>query len=116
MDVSKLSPAPWRLSGCEKHPDGGKVICNKLRDANGKTVLSADDLEFAALARNAFEVMVRRGWSAHNTANKGLWFVDVPTRRPFDGGSIRIKADDPFTALVEADAWYAANIEGGGTA
>lgn len=68
------------------------------------------DAKFFTLARNAFDVMMRRGWSVGRKAD-GKWRVDVPARKPYDGGSWECLADDPFTALVEADAWFKANVE-----
>ena len=66
-----------------------------------------DDDAFCTLARNAFDVMMRRGWKVYRRAN-GKWAVDIPIRDPFDGGTILHEENDPFTALVEADKFAAA--------
>jgi len=62
-------------------------------------------MAFIVLARNAFDVMMRRGWSVRKDLD-GEWFCMESSR---DG--LAIKAKDPFTALVEADRWYKANVE-----
>ncbi len=64
-----------------------------------------------ALARNALDVMLRRGWYARRDGQG--WFVDLwgledvlPAKWDHLGIS-----DDPFTALVKADRWYRENVE-----
>jgi hypothetical protein len=86
------------------------------------------DAEFAARARNAFDVMVRRGWYAERFSLLGGGFawripMDVANDMVRQHGanacdfkswaSLR-KFDDPFAALVEADKWYRDNVEKGG--
>jgi hypothetical protein len=69
------------------------------------------DAAFIALARNAFDVMMRRGWGIFRLKDEtwrvqdefSLWLWN--DGRFFDG-------PDPFTALVEADRWYRENVEG----
>ncbi len=88
-------------------------------------------LKFAALARKAFDVMLRRkitkrceccdlGWDIYCDPVDGQWWVAVreESATPSPQGwvpswkSIKyISASDPFTALVEADAWYKKEIE-----
>lgn len=104
IDISKLGPAEtW-------HPENWDV----LTLAYFATDAGATDLAFIKLARQAFDVMMRRP----------SWYVQclmLPDRRVYkvfgDGlDSIvcrnmpRIR-DDPFTALVEADKWYVENVE-----
>jgi hypothetical protein len=72
------------------------------------------DAVFIALARNAFDVQMRREWWPVPARN-GQWIVrspdnalDVmegPPERDFQTWP------DPFTALVEADRWYRENVE-----
>lgn len=111
MDLSKLTPAPWssvaQMWGDSAVPTGKFVL------AHGKTpvaiFLNEADCDAAALARNAFDVMMRRGWHSRLLPDGRGWTVDVAQCRHYgDKGMFA----DPFTALVEADRWYAANVEG----
>jgi hypothetical protein len=85
MDLSKLSPAPWNCGDERGH--------NETEDY------------FIALARNAFDVMMRRWWYAQPEDDGwsvvGSGFSEV----------IESRHADPFTALVEADKWYKENVE-----
>lgn len=70
-----------------------------------------DDLEFLALARNAFEVMVRRGWAPVKAVGH-RWILIEPELSPhIESGRLLTAADDPFTCLIETDRWYHENVE-----
>ena len=105
----------------------GKVVCDTLN--SDTVVLEIDDegfcwdegnrvnFEFIALARNAFDVMMRRGWIAVQhcmTPGQETWIVlnkfKVAVERGGNSG-VYFEAADPFTALVEADKWYKENVE-----
>lgn len=139
MDLSKLTPAPWiATEAIEWHPKqrgsftdrgafimhGDRVVVEGgLQDEQGGAVgvLKQVDAEFIALARNAFDVMMRRGWGVVWIG--GLvkkWGVDwnldnVPPRfhdllrDAVVSGSLY--ADDPITAIIESDRWYAENVD-----
>lgn len=73
--------------------------------------------EFIALARNAFDVMMLRGWQVERWQNKfGNYFWRV-SQSPFHPTTEFWKYlekrqwVDPFTALVEADKWHRENCE-----
>lgn len=74
-----------------------------------------DDIGFIGLARNAFDVMMRRGWYPVPFGKPVKWRVWHPNAGcrgfkglpPFDLGPW----GDPFTALVESDKWYRENVE-----
>lgn len=112
IDLSKLLPAPWAYSydgsgdwsvGCEHEP----------QEARAAVVSDGDDdfcrahAAFIALAKNAFDVMMRRGWGVEQWEEG--WSIAQP-KRPW-----QMPGDlcwpDPFTALVEADRWYQENVE-----
>ena len=124
MDLSKLTPAPWIVDvpGC---------VCHRFKEGGARTIAipgngynpwpqDVADAEFIALARNAFDVIMRRGWWAikdiHDT-----FFVKGPcekstlshlmTPHPKDDWGNPSRFPDPFTALVEADKWYRENVE-----
>ena len=129
MDLEKLSPAPWIFDE--------RVRCMAIYA--GPAVSCFDDLEetvayigwgvggppweharrradwsFCALARNAFDIMMRRGWSVDQIRPGGTWIVSNPAwaQREYPMyGKVFAKADDPFTALVLAEKWYIENAE-----
>lgn len=129
LDLTRLTPAPWAWHG----PDdpgiefGATCVCNVQCHGNVKTIarereqFSHADAEFIALAHAAFDVMRRREWGvrlADSCPVAGrivLQWQAIENR----GGTVvgingMIWADDPFTALVKADAWYKANVENAG--
>ncbi len=67
------------------------------------------------IAQAAFEVMMRRGWSAR-PCSEG-WHVVDNISNPIQQEHIKpwrfdwFIEPDPFTALVEADHWYKTHIE-----
>lgn len=66
--------------------------------------------EFHALAREAFDVMMRRGWHAERYNDQ--WFVPAMMLHYMEIKSVNVWfANDPFTALVNADRWYRENVE-----
>ena len=149
MDVSKLTPAPWSVGVMESctcdlarewpcvvgppkqmwHPDVDAVDTPRIcRELHGVVVSSPvamncddskEDAEFIALARNAFDVMMRRGWGVSKARYAGEFGWVVWERRRIEAigeGMALIHGkvyDDPFTALVEADRWYRGHMEGG---
>jgi hypothetical protein len=116
IDLTKLTPAPWaaRTTDCGwvAGPNGHPVLVAENDDDQGQASVT-----FAALARNAFDVMIRRGWNPVQIVNgerSGQWKV-VGEMSAHTGKLIlwaeKFAFTDPFTALVEADRWYAANVE-----
>jgi hypothetical protein len=110
-----MSPAPWRGGSprwnvIDAH---GRLVAEVVKRFNGDKDVGDAHLDFILLARNAFDVMMRRGWNPYYAADDG-WRVE-------DGGcGGRTTAEvniggkswpDPFTALVEADRWYRENVE-----
>ncbi len=102
MDLTKLTPAPWHDEDDYVFEEHGVCVA-ELRMRSVGEESSATDAAFIALARNAFDVTIRRGWTAHLLFNN-CWGV-------LQGKQGWPTAGDPFTALVEADAWYKANVE-----
>ncbi len=100
FDPAKLTEPPWEL------------------DADGWCP-EADVWEnqpFIALARNAYDVMMRRGWYPVPVESE-LWNVctqGLAGKLPeeFWEAWRKLRFADPFTALVEADAWYREHVEG----
>lgn len=117
MDMNKLSPAPWHTGGTTYTPSGPKMnVWTKALPGmqSGDVVawnMKPEDAAFTELARNAFEVMMRREWTAEKWDEAGNWIV-VDARHLWVTRNPPQIHTDPFTALVEADKWYAANVEG----
>lgn len=105
IDLSKLAPAPWKARDCEVEsaPINEKGDVMMIYDEGGH---NEADAAFIALARNAFDVMMRRGWGVEN---RGGWYATSKYGDRAVGGTDLYP--DPFTALVEADAWYKQNVE-----
>jgi hypothetical protein len=115
LELSKLTPAPWE-------PDGdGETTAVVHRGDTQKTCVcllqsqyacNETNAEFIALARNAFDVMMRRGWGLQKWRNPTGWSVNsydisdkYPVRKAYiQSGAFNSHAD-PFTALVKADEW-----------
>lgn len=98
MDLNKLTAAPWR-----------ECLCDNC----GCPIEPEADHEFICLARNAFDVMMRRQWHAWPDSKlfgdelRIVWYVCAPQVPKEHCGP----CDNPFVALVEADKWYSENIE-----
>lgn len=112
VDFFNLPPSPWILYGPEPYigRPGGDYPMLLPEDSENSGDIAA--LRFAVLARNAFDVMMRRGWNPtkHMPHDKhhGWWHVVDEWYDEFlDVGPW----PDPFTALVEADKWYRENME-----
>lgn len=107
FDASKLSPAPWATVGTE--------IGSTAVNANGNIIDvhgdESSDSSFIVLARNAFDVMLRRyEWRIRSctAGDYSIWWeVYDENDRHVAGG----RWPDPFTAIVEADKWYRENVE-----
>ena len=111
FDPSKLTPEPWEVDGTGWVLAGDDPIVECF-DHKGLSLLRV--AEFIALARNAFDVMMRRGWSAERNAGGTAWAVKNAQSCNYVGhipGKYVPQWPDPFTALVAADEWYKANVE-----
>jgi hypothetical protein len=134
LDLTKLTPAPWRWVKEWEDEDGlhwgidhptyhESCVWPLVLLATDDHHAGNTDMAFIALARNAFDVMMRRGWWPVPCRATSEWWVaqgrlgsDSPI--PFDDrqaqvgkGCPTLAWPDPFTALVEADRWYAENVE-----
>ena len=117
IDLEKLTPAPLHAGGAAGYYDyatfsaeSGLVGC----------FLKRNEADFHALARNAFDVMMRRRWAATPWSPNEKWGLDPEifsdnrteaNTQKFIDWIYRNVFDDPFTALVEADRWYRENVE-----
>lgn len=136
VDLMRLSPAPWEcenVSQCSERSgyakvtnEAGKVLFDTLNsdvaeiytehETDGTTYSDLQgkaDLSFAALARNAFEVMIRGKVKGYLIA---CWVfagfsMNHNQMKSLAAHLISLGEIDPFTALIEANAWYRANVE-----
>ena len=114
FDPSELTPAPWEVWLSGDHSGDGHLVL----DGNPSGDATETDIAFIALARAAYDVMMRRKltvdyfegrWTVHGFAT---WPVKI--RRPFGIWLQTFRGFDcPFTALVEADKWLAGNEKAG---
>lgn len=122
FDSSKLAPAPW-ISWRLQQPisAGGKEVGNIATESGWSPLVAGDHCvyldpdfaEFAALARNAWDVMMRRGWTVMQRFSD-KWIV-CSAKTGFKPSELtdwrQQEWPDPFTPLVEADRWYRENVE-----
>lgn len=119
IDLTRLTSAPWfadesyLVQGDDKH---GTQL------AKFESIHREDDCAFAALARNAFAIMMERGWSVDNINPDGKWRLSQTSLhkikvtelgREFWDWYRYSPSYDPFAALVSADKWYRENVENG---
>lgn len=125
VDIAKLTPTPVTVKHSPKIDlMPGIWARNGNVDFKIADVRNEDDAELFALARNAFDIQMRRGWFASpwwqqefngqkiNSGwglDKSLW--ENHRYKPWVRFCEDMIYDDPFTALVEADAWFKANVE-----
>ncbi len=111
MDLSKLTPAPWKAD-CEStawvasKSDCALILCNDPIHGGE----AEENAAFIALARNAFDVMMRRECGIQKL---NRWVLTCKTGWLYLAGRNWI-ADDlaiAYELLVEADKWYVANVE-----
>jgi hypothetical protein len=105
MDLSKLSPAPWFANGRQLY--GEESFSSLVFSGGGFPT----NVEFCALARNAFDVMIRRKWGVALCLIGGWEVFSRDGQECRDLDCPNVGHADPFTALVEADRWYVANVE-----
>jgi hypothetical protein len=103
--MENLTPAPWTCEYFEVH-DQYDVSSGPVNDASERfsilETLKKSDAEFIALARDAFDVMIKRGWNPIKLP-QGEWVVREMNNSQHSRGSEGWS--DPFTALVEADKY-----------
>ena len=74
-----------------------------------------DAKDFPLMSQKAYDVMMRRGWGVMPCRSvKGWWVCKDSEGNPFRNDCPRLYWDDPWTALVAADIWYAEHVEGNG--
>jgi len=103
INFYKLTPAPW-TEAVIAGPGGGWLAVS----TNVELDSAVENAKFIALARKAFDVMMRRGWHAYKCGD--LWVVVIPNVHMIDQGG-GLTATDPYSALIAAEEWYCENVE-----
>ena len=131
LDLSKLTPAPWVV--CRETEEFGTIGMPVVRMDDDDSIVvghgsdwgpttdnTETDATFIALARNAFEVLIRRGWGVEKRGgcDPGWMVTDIigDVFYPPDSDNTAILPSDPFTAIVEADKWLREHVKGEKTA
>lgn len=116
LDLSKLTPAPWTTEPGHNEKDERWGYCHET----GPFVITGrepdTDDHFVCLARQAFDVMIRRGWTAVKNPYTKKWFAAETAFSDCSFEHIRgdiLSFDTPYEALVEADKWYSEHVEKG---
>ena len=121
IDLTKLTPAPWVFDeriGMVSVFAGDPPEClthecprciasksSKYDNIRGWMLNQADiaDMEFIALARNAFDVWMKNPhWAVYERGGK--WFCDTRNE-------VFCTSDDPFSAILMTAKWYKENVE-----
>ncbi len=122
IDLSKLTPAPWFITVFATVKESDKVTPDTFIVSEDDTWIAQmdqpeceNDAAFIALARNAFDVMMRHPeWQIMWI---GEWCVvslaDVLTREMDNKymKAVQQICNNPFSAFVAADEWVKENIE-----
>ena len=115
IDLSKLSPSPWYFTPSTNDNLETFVFNEKDEDVpvlspiliNGDTCDA--NWDFIVMARQAFDVMMRREWYALPNIWSKKWTVLSSFGVPIIHGnsdSVLFSSADPFSCLVEADEWF----------
>ncbi len=110
IDLTKLSPIDdFEMTVDSNWPDHAKGTSFWACCPSHETrELAGNEARFYELSRNAFDVMMRRGWGVVRV--RGEWLIAIGSMEPLF--ELRKKRwSNPFAALVEADQWYAENVE-----
>ena len=108
VEIEKMTPLPW-TSVCQ-HGTGKFILAHHMTTL--ALFNNEADCDFAEVARKAWEIMMRREWtlicypSKAWRANVGERFI--PAHLLMDW-CLSQSWPDPFTAIVEAEKWCAAN-------
>ncbi len=125
LDLSKLSPAPWTAlvdpvlgMGVDLNEQFGPFFLGGDKWPLSRQIAFAD---FVVLSRNAFDVMLRRGWVvSYSDEQPRKWHSGIPmsdmariadAKLGHDCPLFKDGFDDPFTAIVEADKWFKEHVE-----
>lgn len=113
IDERKLTPAPWTARESRTQSGASRSVCvappgtygeqsRVVMQSMASDAQSLIDLEFAAIARNAFAIMNGRQWGVvHFPSGWCIAFKSMDVSERVRG----MRWADPFTAAVEADAF-----------
>lgn len=119
FDRSEITPGKWKVIGPSEH--AGCVYLHAQQEKEELQLATAvlrrnfgedlANLQLCALARNAEEAMFRRKWGVIFVHDK--WIVNSCGEGwVWADGRYFTSEQSPFLALVEADEWFKANVDG----
>lgn len=123
IDLSKLTPAPWTQDqdwptnriyhNCVAVVD---AIMDDGTDPSPFLEIKETDRDFIILARNAFDVMMRRGWWSCMWYPEPGYMITVGScdgNMKFHNWLLHEQKahEDPFTPWIVAEAWYVGHVE-----
>ncbi len=119
MKAEMLTPGEWFANDDnEVWSDVGDIhalVADFKRESTISRGNPQADSAFLVRAKKAHDVMLRRGWMPSRNESGSMWSIqDCWGDWPLElAGFSRAGGcwSDPFIALVEADKWYAANVE-----
>ena len=134
IDLTKMSPAPWVYDYSFVPARTASITLAKVFVGAKPSCLAAPEpfcvtgkggywldrtdfanMQFIALARNDLDVQRRRGWHVAKCIDSDQWYCPQLAIYLFaNPGAIEVAYQDghPVGLLTNADAWYAANVEG----
>ena len=119
LDLTKLSPAPWHAEQQHDQAEvwGGEGGFSQLMYG---ALERMTDLEFVVLARNAFDIQMRRrkeGWCVGTDMDgrfrlMGFMLLEsMQQNEPWMKWIRTHSFDNPLTCWIEAEKWYVENVE-----
>lgn len=124
LDTDNLTSLPWLVGQCIPemcHCPGFRRhegACRNLYNGDGVDVthpcggLRPDDAELLARLSQMFEIMMRRKWGVMWSGLHNRWIIESNTLKILDFKAMdSLPGLDPATTIIEAEQWYAENVE-----
>lgn len=110
LEISKLSQAPWHVIDDPRF--WPSITSGPADDASERRSVDDPmepfDMVMCAMARNFLDIVMRRGWGVVKfQSGWAIAFPDIVVPHDIRG----LRWNDPFTAVLEAEKWWVANME-----
>lgn len=110
IDLDKLE-LPWHADESWLVRLKGDTLRNTPGFAKFEGEHRNDEAAFAAAVSQMVEILMRRGWGVLRLSGPPAFQAVTWEGHAICGVNSMIVADNPVTAVLEADRWYKANCE-----